>query len=544
MPRVLVSDKLSPVGLEMLEAAEGLEVVVNTEYSPEELKEALKDFDGIIIRSGTKLTEEVLEGQPRLKAVARAGVGVDNVDLPTATRQGIVVMNTPAGNTISTAEQALALMFAMSRNTVPAATTMKAGGWDRKKFTGSQLAGKTLGVIGLGRIGLAVAKRCLAMEMTVLGYDPFLTAEKAAEYGIDFCPTVDELVPRCDYITVHTPLTDETRDLLNADRFEKMKKGVRLVNCARGGIINEDDLAVALESGKVAGAALDVFTTEPPPEDFKLRSLDNALLTPHLGASTDEAQELVAVEAAELMIGYLTRGEIRQAVNTAAVSGSEMADMKIYLDLGYRLGSLLAQLNKDRTVKRAELVYRGEAATKKYKLITSAFAAGLLSDALQTPANIVNADTLARERGIELMETSSESVGDFGTRISAKLVTDQGELQADGTMFGHEYLRLIQLGEFALDSYLDGNMVIYHHRDVPGLIGFIGSTLGENDVNIANMSLGRKQLTQGGDSVAILNVDQVPGGEAIKKIAGHKEVTGVQLVKLPPRGAEIPGVTN
>ncbi|QDT36137.1 phosphoglycerate dehydrogenase [Stratiformator vulcanicus] len=544
MPRVLISDKLSPAGIEILEKTPGIEVVVNTDLSPEQVREELKNFDGIIIRSGTKLTAEVLDGQPRLKAVARAGVGVDNVDLPTATRQGIVVMNTPAGNTISTAEQTLALMYAMSRNTVPAATTMKGGGWDRKKFTGSQMAGKTLGIIGLGRIGLAVAKRAIAMEMNVIGYDPFLTAEKAAEHGIEFCSNVADLVPQADYITVHTPLTDETRGLIDAEMLEKAKPGVRLVNCARGGIIDEDALADALESGKVAAAALDVFTSEPPPEDFRLRTIDNALLTPHLGASTDEAQELVALEAAELMVGYLTRGEIRQAVNTAAVSGAEMADTKVYLELGYRLGLLIAQLNKGRNMKRATLTYRGEAASKKYKLITSAFACGLLKDALQDPVNIVNADMLARERGIELVETSRKDPGDFATRVGVTVETDQGELSADGTMLGRQYLRLIRLGDFTLDSFLDGTLLIYHHRDVPGLIGFVGSVLGKHDVNIANMSLGRKQATPGGDSVAILNVDSAPPAEAVKEIGEHAEVTGVQVVKLPPHGEEIPGVTS
>ncbi|MEM1063414.1 MAG: hydroxyacid dehydrogenase, partial [Planctomycetota bacterium] len=336
MYRVLVSDNLSSHGVKLLEEAEGIEVVVNTDLAkdPAALKAALADFDGIIIRSGTKLKPEILEGQTRLKAVARAGVGVDNVDLPTATKQGIVVMNTPAGNTISTAEQTFALMLAMSRNIAPAAAAMKAGGWDRKKFTGAQLAGKTLGVIGLGRIGLAVAKRGLAFEMDVIGYDPFFTAEKAAEHGLGYAATVEELVPQVDYLTAHTPLTDATRNLIDAEMLKKMKPSARIVNCARGGIYDEEAVADALEAGTIAGAAFDVYTQEPPPEDFRLRTIPSALCAPHLGASTDEAQELVAVEAAELMIGYLTRGEIKIAVNTASVSQAEAASTRIYLDLG------------------------------------------------------------------------------------------------------------------------------------------------------------------------------------------------------------------
>ena len=346
MQRVLVTDKLSPAGLEILQQAPGIELDVRSGLSPEEVREALKEADGIIIRSGTKLTAELLEGQSRLKAIVRAGVGVDNIDRDAATREGIVVMNTPAGNTISTAEHAVTLMLALSRNIGPAFASMQSGKWERGKFTGSQVAGKTLGVIGLGRIGQSVAQRALGFEMRVVGYDPFMSPERATELGIELYDTVDEVTNQADYITVHTPLTDETRNLINAERLKKMKKGVRIINCARGGIVNEQDLVAAVESGHVAGAAFDVFVEEPPPADSPLLKHPNILCTPHLGASTDEAQELVAVEAAEIMVGYLVRKEVRHAVNMAPVSGAEMEDLKLYLDLGYRLGLLLSQQNR------------------------------------------------------------------------------------------------------------------------------------------------------------------------------------------------------
>eukprot|EP00913_Durusdinium_trenchii_P023421 g21999.t1 len=439
-----------------------------------EVREALKDADGIVIRSATKLTAEVLQGQSRLKAIVRAGVGVDNIDLAAATREGIVVMNTPAGNTTSTAEHTIAMMMALSRNIAPAAATMRDGKWDRKLFTGTQLAGKTLGIIGLGRIGQAVAQRARGLEMRVIGYDPFLSAERAAEQGIELVREVDELVPEVDFLTVHTPLTDETRGVINADRLARMKPGVRIINCARGGIVDEEALADAVESGHVAGAALDVFLTEPP-GDCRLTRHPHVLTTPHLGASTDEAQEMVAVEAAEILSGFLLRNEIRHAVNMVPISAAEMQGLKPYLDLGYRLGLLLSQLGKSARLHSAKVHYRGDAATKNTHLVTAGFAAGLLGSALDENVNIVNAEMLARERGIEIVESTSTVGGDFSTMINASITTDSQEFSAAGTIFGHEFLRLVRLQEFPLEAYLDGHLIIYRHLDVPGLIGFIGT---------------------------------------------------------------------
>ena len=542
MARVLITDNLSAAGIEALKRA-GLEVDVRSGLKPPDVREALKSADGIIIRSATTLTPEILKDQPRVKVIVRAGVGVDNIDLPAATREGIVVMNTPAGNTTSTAEHTLAMLLGLARNVGGADASMKAGKWDRKSFTGTQLAGKTLAVVGLGRIGLTVAKRALAFEMRVVGYDPFFSAEKAAEHGIEFYATVDELLPLCDFMSVHTPLTDETRGLINAERLAKMKKGVRLINCARGGIIDETALADALDAGHVAGAALDVFESEPP-TDLRLTKHPKVLATPHLGASTDEAQEMVALEAAEIITGFLTRGEIRHAVNMAPVSPTEMADIKPYVDLAYRLGLLLAQMSRSKSLKSAEVLYRGEVSSKNTRLMTNAFAAGLLENAMSQQINVVNADFLARERGIQITSSSSSEVGDFGTLLKATIVTHDGEFSASGTVFGRQFLRLVKLGQFSLDAYLDGLLLIYRHRDVPGLIGYIGNIFGKHNVNIAHMALGREKAEQGGEAVAVLNLDSEPSAEAMAEILKHPEVQGVELVKLPKAGADLPWASS
>jgi D-3-phosphoglycerate dehydrogenase len=538
MYRVLITDSLSKAGLEILKNTPGIEVDERKGLTPEQVREALKEADGIIIRSGTRLTPELLKDQPRLKAIVRAGVGVDNIDLPAATREGIVVMNTPAGNTISTAEHTFAMLLAMARNIAPAAASMKQNKWDRKSFTGTQLAGKTLGVVGLGRIGLSVARRALAFEMKVVGYDPFMSPEKAAEMGIEFCSNIDDLIPRVDFLTVHTPVTPETMNLLNAARLAKMKKGARIVNCARGGIVDEHALADAIESGHIAGAAFDVFVEEPP-KDFRLINVPQVTATPHLGASTDEAQELVALEAAEIMAGYLTRNEVRHAVNMLPVSGAEMADNAIYLDLGLRLGILLAQLTKGQAVKSAKIQFRGEAASKKTKLISASFAAGLLQGAVHD-VNVVNAEMLAKERGIELTESLSSEMGDFSSLVSATVVTDQGDVTAAGTVFGKQFLRLVRLDKFQLEAFLDGLLLLYRHVDRPGVIGFIGTLCGTHNVNIAHMALGREKQEAGGDALAVLNLDNEPSEAVLAEIAKNDAVTGVQLIKLPKAGDPLP----
>lgn len=542
MFRVLVSDDLSPIGLKLLEDHPEIEL----DYQPEvhkdvaALKAALQMADGVVIRSGTKLTAEVLEGQKRLKVVARAGVGVDNVDLSAATRQGIIVSNTPDGNTLSTAEQTIAMMLGLCRNIGPASQSMREGRWDRKLFTGTQLAGKTIGVVGLGRIGLAVARRCIGLEMKVLGFDPFLSEERAAEQNIELYRDVEQMLVQCDLVTFHTPLTDETRGMINTDRLAKMKKGVRLINCARGGIIDEQDLIAGLESGQVGGAAIDVYVTEKAGANDKLASFPNVLCTPHLGASTEEAQEQVAVEAAEIVCNFLTKNEIRSAVNMVPISGKELEGARAYLDLAFRLGLLLAQTAQGEGIKGAQLQYRGDVTTKPMKLITSAFTSGLLSAALDENVSIVNSDLTAKDRGIAITQTSTTETGAFATMISATLKTDKREITAGGTTFGNDFLRLVKFNEHQLDAYLDGLLLIYRHKDVPGLIGAIGTTFGKHQVNISHMALGRENNEPGGDAIAVLNLDNEPSAEALKEVMDHPDVSGVELVKLPPSRAPLP----
>jgi D-3-phosphoglycerate dehydrogenase len=536
--RVLVTDKLAEEGLALLRQEPEIEVVVDTALAkdPAKLRAALAEADGIIIRSGTRLTAEVLEGQTRLRAIARAGVGVDNIDVPAASDRGIVVMNTPGGNTVSTAEHTMAMMLALSRNVAPANDSLKAGRWDRNKFTGSQLEGKTLGVVGLGRVGLAVARRALGFEMTVLGFDPFLSAERARELGIESVARLDDLWGRCDYITLHTPLTPETRNVIGRDAIARMKPGVRIINCARGGLIDEPALAEALDAGKVAGAAIDVFEPEPPPADHPLVNHPRVLVTPHLGASTEEAQVSVAVEAARLLIDYFQRGQVRFAVNMPTLDRAELEDLKHYLDLARRLGLLHAQMDRG-TLREAKLIYRGEVAGKNTKLLTAAFAAGLMEAALAQPVNLVNAMALARQRGIVIKEETAEAPGDFATLIQSEVTTDRKTYVAAGTLFGKQFLRLVRLGSYRLDAHMDGTSLIFTHYDRPRLIGFIGKTFGDHGINIAQMNVGRE--APGGEAIGVVNLDAVPPEEAVEAVRAHEHVISVSLIQLPPLG-ELP----
>jgi D-3-phosphoglycerate dehydrogenase len=532
MPRVLVSDKLESPGLDLLRQA-GIERDERHGLSGAALQEALRAADGVIVRSGTRITADLLENPGKLRAIVRAGVGVDNIDVAAATRKGIVVMNTPGGNTVSTAEHTITLLMALARQLPVADASMHQGKWERGKFVGTQLAGKTLGVIGLGRVGREVARRAAGLDMKVVGYDPFLAPDRAGQLGIESVPDLDQLLSRCDFLTVHTPLTDETRDLIGARELGMLPKGARVLNCARGGIINEEALAEALRSGHVAGAALDVFVQEPPPADHPLLKLANVVATPHLGASTSEAQTSVAIEAAQLLVDYLTKGVVQFAVNMAAVDRTELEELRLYVDMARRLGLLHAQMCQG-AIRRAELKYHGEVARRSTRLVTAAFAAGLLEYRLDQYVNIVNAELLARERGIEIVEQSSPRKGDFSTLIRAEVVTEKKTYVAAGTLFGNQFLRLVQLGPYHLDSFMDGIMLIFTHRDVPGLIGFIGTIFGKHQVNIAQMTVGRQQ--PGGEAIAVLNLDSQPPEEALKEVRGHPRISSVSVVKLPAAG--------
>jgi D-3-phosphoglycerate dehydrogenase / 2-oxoglutarate reductase len=536
MPRVIVLDTLAQEGLDMLEAAPGIEYEVRTGLKGDALRSALAEFDGAICRSGVKITSDALEGNRRLKAIVRAGVGTDNIDKDAATRWGIVVMNTPGGNTLSTAEHTIALMLALSRNIAPAYQSLREGKWDRNKYMGTQVAGKTLGIVGLGRIGIAVARRAIALEMNVLGYDPFLSRDKAREFGIEAVETVDALWPRIDYLTVHTPLNDETKGLVSAAQIERMKPGVRLINAARGGIYDEAALSTALKSGRIGGVALDVYATEPCTES-PLFGLPGVVCTPHLGASTEEAQTQVATEAVELIVAYLTTGAIRHAVNVASLDAKTLESLRGYLDVAYRLGILLSGLEAGR-LKSCRLLYRGEIADKETKVLTAVFAAGLLQNALEQEINLVNAELLLKQRGISVVSESRSEMGSFRSSMTAEVTTDAAQHRATGTIFGQQMPRLVSLDNFRLEAYLDGYLLVFRHLDVPGIIGGVGTIFGKHGVNIAQMAVGR--AAPGGEAVGILNLDGAPSAAALAEVRELPAITSALVVHLPPAG-ELPG---
>ena len=532
MSRVIVLDTLAQDGLDMLAAAPGIEYEVRTGLKGDALREALAQFDGAICRSGVKITADALEGNRRLKAIVRAGVGTDSIDKAAATRSGIVVMNTPAGNTLSTAEHTIALLLALSRNIAPAYHSLLQGKWERNQYMGTQVAGKTLGVVGLGRIGLEVAKRARALEMKILGYDPFLSPDRAQELGIEPVDKVADMLPRIDYLTVHTPLNDETRGLIGTAEIAKLKPGVRLINAARGGIYDEAALVDGLESGKLGGVALDVFVNEPCTSS-PLFGLPGVVCTPHLGASTEEAQTQVATEAVDLITAYLTTGAIRHAVNVASLDPKTLVSLRGYLDVAYRLGLLLAALQPG-GLKKCRLLYRGELADKETKVLTAVFASGLLENALDEEVNLVNAELLLRQRGVELVEESRSDMGAFRASMTAEVITDSAQRRATGTIFGQHMPRLVSLDDYRLEAYLDGCLLVFSHEDVPGIIGNVGTVFGQHRVNIAQMAVGR--ASPGGKAIGILNLDGEPPAEALEAVRRLPAITSAIVVQLPPSG--------
>ena len=533
MPSIIVLDTLSPDGLALLDAAAaaGISYEVVTGLSGDPLREALTRHDGAICRSGVKITAAALAGNHRLKAIVRAGVGTDNIDKEAATRQGIVVMNTPAGNTVSTAEHAFALLLGLSRNIAAADASLRDHKWDRNKFMGAQLAGKTLGIVGLGRIGQAVAARARAFDMRVMGFDPFLSPDRAAELGIELIESVRGMLPHVDYLTVHTPLTDETRHLVGMEELKLLKRGVRLINCARGGIYDEQALVAGLQSGVIGGVALDVFEKEPC-TDSPLFGMPGVLVTPHLGASTEEAQSQVAVEGVGLLVDFLTTGTIKHAVNSSAIDPAALEGVRGFLDLAWRLGQLVARLD-DGQPRSCSIAYRGEIAARNTRLVTAAFAAGLLESAIED-VNIVNAEMLLRDRGIELVEQSRTDPGAFSSVVAVDLVSGDRVHRAAGTLFGHAMPRLVQLEGHRLEAYLDGVLLVFTHQDVPGIIGRVGTAFGQLGVNIAQMTVGRS--APGGDAIGVLNLDQEPSAEALAAVLACPGIRSARVVKLPPAG--------
>jgi D-3-phosphoglycerate dehydrogenase / 2-oxoglutarate reductase len=530
MHRIIVLDSIAQEGLDILDAEEGIEYEIRTGLKGDELRKALNEFDGAILRSGVKITPESLEGNTRMRAIVRAGVGTDNIDKASATRRGIVVMNTPAGNTVSTAEHAFALMLALSRSIAPANQSLVEGRWDRKSYMGTQLAGKTLGVVGMGRIGREVASRALAFDMKVIAFDPFLTDEQAASLGVKRVATVDEMLPELDYMTVHTPLTPETKGLISHAQLDKVKPGIRLINAARGGIYDETALVDGLKSGKIGGVALDVFDEEPC-TNSPLFGMPNTVCTPHLGASTEEAQTQVAVEGIHLLINYLKSGEIKHSVNVASLDPKTLESLRGFLNVAHRLGLLVSQWHGG-GIDRVNVTYRGEVAGKDTRTLTNALCAGLLERVVED-VNIINAEMLLRERGIDLIEEKSREQGAFTSSLNIEVSGGGQTVRAGGAILGQNMPRLIMLDGYRLESFLDGELLVFAHNDVPGIIGRVGTVFGNHHVNIAQMAVGREGKTPGGPSIGVLSLDTKAPAAAIAELNQIEAVTKVKEITLP-----------
>ncbi len=526
--KVLVSDNISFKGIEILKKA-GLEVDVKTGLSAEELKKEINNYDALIVRSATKVTSNIVDSARNLKVIGRAGSGLDNIDKTAATKKGIVVMNTPGGNTITTAEHTMALLLSMARQIPQATASMKQGKWEKKKFTGVELYNKILGIIGLGNIGAKVAKMAQGMGMNIITHDPFLSEEKARALGVKVVG-LDELISKSDFITIHTPLTKETKGLINAERIAMMKDGVRLINSARGGIVDEKALYEALKSGKVGAAALDVFEKEPPEQRHPLLSLDNVACTPHLGAATEEAQENVAITVAEQVVDYLLYGTIRNAVNFPSVSADVLPSLQPYINLAERLGSFLSQ-SFDGGINEIVVEYRGGVAELALEPITVAALKGILTPILEETVNFINAPLIAKERGIEVKEITTDDAGDYHSMLAIKIKAGSKESMAAGVLHGKKEPRIIVINGFTVEVVPEGEMLVLSNKDKPGVIGSIGTLLGKNNINIARMQFGRETL--GGKAVSVVSIDTPVSREILSAIKKLPHVLSVKQIHLP-----------
>ncbi len=525
--KVLVSDSLSEHGIQILRQA-GLEVDVKVGMKPEELKAVIGQYHGIVIRSATKVTAEIIEAAGNLKVIGRAGSGLDNVDKAAATKKGIVVMNTPGGNTVTTAEHTIAMLFSMARLIPQASGSMAAGKWEKKKFMGVELYKKTIGVVGFGNIGREVGKRCLCMGMDVLAYDPFLSEEAAAAMNVEKV-SVEDLFRRADFITVHTPLTAETKNLINRETIKTMKQGVRIINCARGGIINEADLVEALNSGKVGGAALDVLEVEPPVNN-PLVGHERVVTTPHLGASTGEAQENVAVAVAEQVVDYLVHDVIRNAVNFPSIPHDQAPKLSPYIALAESLGTFASQLVEG-GAREITLEFRGEAAElQNPEPVKIAAIKGFLTPILYETVNFINAPMIAKERGIEVKDVRSAEAGDYHTMLILKIKAAGVERSFSGTLFGQREPRITKVDAFPVEIYPEGTMLIMGNNDKPGVIGNIGVTLGRYGVNISRMHFGREAA--GGRAITVASIDATASPELIEEIKRLPNIVSVKQVHL------------
>lgn len=525
--KVLISDNLSEKGVKILEKA-GLQVDVKTGLAPDKLKKEIGKYDALVIRSATKVTADLIRAAKKLKVVGRAGSGLDNVDKEAATKHGIVVMNTPGGNTVTTAEHTVALILAMSRRIPQATASMKEGKWEKKKFMGVELYNKTLGIIGLGNIGTHVAKMAQGMGMNVIAYDPYLSEEKARTLGVE-CVKLDELFKRSDFITNHVPLTAETKHLIGTKNIAKMKKGVRIVNAARGGVVDEDALYSALKSGKVASAALDVFSKEPP-EKCPLLELDNFICTPHLGASTADAQENVAVAVANQIVDYLLYGTIRNAVNFPSVSSDIFPMLQPYINLGERLGGFVSQ-NFEGGIEEILIEYKGTISELVLEPITIAVLKGILSPILKETVNFINAPMIAKERGIEVKESTSGEAGDYHSMLIVTVKAGKKSGRVAGVLHGKKEPRIIAIDSFDVEVVPAGEMLVLANNDKPGVIGSIGNVLAQKKINIARMQFGREK--KGGRAISVVSVDTPVSKEVLSQIKKLPNVLSVNQIHLP-----------
>ncbi|PIQ90101.1 MAG: phosphoglycerate dehydrogenase [Candidatus Omnitrophica bacterium CG11_big_fil_rev_8_21_14_0_20_41_12] len=527
MIRVLVSDVLSEEGLKVFKDSKELTVDVKTDLKPDALKEIIKDYDGLVVRSATKVTKEIIQAAKKLKVIGRAGVGLDNVDLAAATQHGIIVMNTPSGNTISTAEHTFSMILALSRNIAQANSSMKKGEWKRSKFMGVELYNKVLGIVGFGRIGSEVAKRAQSFGMKVRAFDPFLSAKVAESIGVEIAE-LKKILEESDYITVHTPLTDETRHMISDKEFGMMKKGVRIINCARGGIIDEAALAKAVAEGKVIGAAMDVFENEPLAADSQLLKLDNVITTPHLGASTEEAQVNVAIEVAEIVRDALLGRGIRNAANYPCLDAEACKILNPYISLGEKLGMFAAQLVEGR-FQELVISYSGQITNYDLSPVTMSLVKGLLTPILKERVNFVNGISLLKERGIKLLESKSGQEGEFVNLIQLEIKTDQETKSILGTLSGNKQPRIVKIDDYYLDLYPVGEMIFIRNLDKSGLIGNLGTLMGKNNINIAAMALGRNQ--PGDKAISVWSVDNQVTPEIQEKIKKLENILTVKVIR-------------
>lgn len=526
--KILVSDKLAQEGIDILKATSGFTVDCKYGLTPEELKKTIKGYDALIIRSGTQVTADILEAADKLRVIGRAGVGLDNVDLKAATKRGIVAMNTPVGNTTSTAEHTMSLILSLARRIPQACASLKSGKWERSKFDGVELYGKTLGIIGLGRIGSTVGRMAKSFGMKVIAYDPYLSAEVAAKMGVE-TRELNDLLKEADFITIHIPKSSDTKYLISDKEFGLMKKTVRIVNCARGGIIDETALAKALKEGKIAGCALDVFEHEPPAADLPLFKFDNCVVTPHLGASTSEAQVNVAIEIAEAVRNALLGRGIVNAANFPSVGAEEYKILEPYIDLAERMGKFAGQLIKG-GIKEIRVTYSGVVTKQKVTPVTMGLVYGLLSHIMGETVNMINAVDLARERGINVQEIQSSKEEEFVNLVNVEIVASQETFTVWGTLSGNHQPRIVRINSVYVEAIPTGYMLFINNNDKPGIVGAIGTMLAEAQINIAGITLGRE--SQGGLAVSVVNVDREVPEQTLKKIRETKNILFAKLIKV------------